>query len=63
MEILPWSKSERITVDNVCNIDRTNCSVRCRRRAQNVFLEMSDFEGTCEVIGILKEGYVESIFA
>ena len=22
---------------------------------------MSDFEGTCEVIGILKEGYVESI--
>ena len=25
------------------------------------FLEMSDFEGACEVIGILKEGYVKSI--
>ena len=62
---MPWSKSERITVDNATYSAMfailTGLTVQrdvAIRRAQNVFLEMSDFEGTCEVIGILKEGYM-----
>ena len=56
MEILPWSKSERITVDNVCNIDKTNCSERCRRRAPIFKVDESQ-----AVIEVLHQGSLEAL--